>query len=428
MAGDNRGVGVGVDGGEPPVVYGPSWQSRQDGGPMRPSMPAPPMPVRQEQFAVLYTPHLTQKRKRWHDGRLVLRGTRLSLHEARPPAGSVPGGAELGGCDLTRGQAEALAGGGGSRMGALAVDAYLVQVDGPWLGGTGGGKEEEGLGLGGTGPSERPGPSEGMRRLLGTKFRKPARVSISRGQGQGQGQGRAQPVRTAYYGCPSYDGGPPEGHRHGMGVGGTRTGPLPQQQQWPQRRQQQQLQQRASSAPEPPPAARQGEERALQWHTGGEATAPAAKAPGAPRQPWYGRREEGKEEATKPHPHPHPHPHPNPHPHPDADAGRQEALGPLPALSREGVMRGVMGGGLVAPSGFDARNFYGEESAGGGGGSDDDGRLAPPPRTRSPPRRRAWVLRSTATALALAGMAEGLAAAPCPGLTSCAFSIWTARG
>ena len=84
--------------------------------------------VKAQEFVCLYTKHKTQKRRIWHDGRLVLLSTRAVLHEANPAPGS--SNSALDECEVSSQHRQALLSQCETR---LETDKYLIQVEGPWV-------------------------------------------------------------------------------------------------------------------------------------------------------------------------------------------------------------------------------------------------------------------------------------------------------
>lgn len=112
------------------------------------------------QFACLYTKHKTQKRKVWQDGRLVMRGSLATLHDAHPAPGA--GDPVLDQRDIgpTLTRQEQLT------EHLIELEKFLVQIEGPWQPSSTT-----------TAPAAVPPapPSAGMQKVLGKKFQKPAR-------------------------------------------------------------------------------------------------------------------------------------------------------------------------------------------------------------------------------------------------------------
>jgi hypothetical protein len=82
-----------------------------------------------QQFACLYTKHKTQKRKVWHDGRLVLTaGNRAVLHDANPKLGSSD--PSLDQCEISPSQRQGLLQSCNGQM--IEMEKFLVEVDAPW--------------------------------------------------------------------------------------------------------------------------------------------------------------------------------------------------------------------------------------------------------------------------------------------------------
>ncbi len=133
---------------------------------------------RKQQMACLYTKQKTQKRKKWHDGRLVLHSMGASLYDAHPPPGS--GDPKLDECCLSRAQCDALQRQAETR---LETDKYLVQVEGPWIVSTA--------------PISMAKPnslvSQGMKKVITKKFRKPGTfVPLQMQEQQNQGMRKRQ--------------------------------------------------------------------------------------------------------------------------------------------------------------------------------------------------------------------------------------------
>lgn len=72
-------------------------------------------------YACLYTKHKTQKRKVWHDGRLVVQSGVAVLYEAQPVVG---GGTSLDACPVSSNALQ--------NDQLLQGEHYLITVEGPW--------------------------------------------------------------------------------------------------------------------------------------------------------------------------------------------------------------------------------------------------------------------------------------------------------
>jgi hypothetical protein len=117
-------------------------------------------PQQAGQYSCLYTKQKTQKRKQWHDGRLVLSSNRAVLHNANP----APGGAAdapLAECEITNRQTQALV---SFQENRLETEKFLIQIEGPWI---------VPLASLSTGTTEGGGHSAFTQKLLRTKFQKP---------------------------------------------------------------------------------------------------------------------------------------------------------------------------------------------------------------------------------------------------------------
>jgi hypothetical protein len=84
--------------------------------------------AKKHQFRCLYTKHKTQKRKQWHDGRLVLSGLHANVYNASPAPGS--GDLIRDACELTASQVHKLIQG---KVAQLETDMFLIQVEGIWV-------------------------------------------------------------------------------------------------------------------------------------------------------------------------------------------------------------------------------------------------------------------------------------------------------
>jgi hypothetical protein len=108
---------------------------------------------RQQQYNCLFTKHLTQKRKKWLDGRLVVKGTRVTLYDANPA---------LGASDFSLDECEL---GPKQRCGQLSsetkiqTEKHIIEVTGPWKCG------------GQQGIKRAPLISNGMKKVMQNKFR-----------------------------------------------------------------------------------------------------------------------------------------------------------------------------------------------------------------------------------------------------------------
>lgn len=123
------------------------------------------------QFACLYTKQKTQKHRIWHDGRLVVTGTRASLYDANPVPGS--SGGPLDECDLSSDHKRRIV---EAHETQLETEKFLVQLEGPWDGAA--------LTLRPTGTENAPGRNDRshtfknkkisrMEKILNSKFQKP---------------------------------------------------------------------------------------------------------------------------------------------------------------------------------------------------------------------------------------------------------------
>lgn len=116
-------------------------------------------------FHALYTKHKTQKRKIWQDGRLVIRShAAVTLHSANPPPGS--GDPVVDTCSLNPVEIQAVCQG---KLTNLETEKFLVQVEGPWRGPSGGSLTSSSGDTGGV----KAEPSVPMKKLMQRKFRKP---------------------------------------------------------------------------------------------------------------------------------------------------------------------------------------------------------------------------------------------------------------
>ena len=109
------------------------------------------------QFACLYTKHKTQKRRVWHDGRLLVRQRSAIVFEANPPPGSAD--PPLDECTLTDNKRQAII---QNKEMRLESDKFLIDVDGPWR-----------KPLSDANKTIAPKVSSSMQKLFNKKFQKP---------------------------------------------------------------------------------------------------------------------------------------------------------------------------------------------------------------------------------------------------------------
>eukprot|EP00588_Corethron_pennatum_P011173 CAMPEP_0194277412 /NCGR_PEP_ID=MMETSP0169-20130528/9751_1 /TAXON_ID=218684 /ORGANISM="Corethron pennatum, Strain L29A3" /LENGTH=680 /DNA_ID=CAMNT_0039021383 /DNA_START=149 /DNA_END=2188 /DNA_ORIENTATION=+ len=156
------------------------------------------------QYACLYTPHVTRKRKIWHDGRLTVSTSgRATLHRAEISLTLSNDEVTVDACELTvEGRATALQCDGES---VLKCSGHLVRVTGPW-----------------ETPQQRAPPflaggrgtqSAGMRRVLSRKFVMPKRVVPPRPTSERELKRRAPPLQPGQL-VDQYYGGDCEGGEH----------------------------------------------------------------------------------------------------------------------------------------------------------------------------------------------------------------------
>jgi hypothetical protein len=114
----------------------------------------------QQQFSCVYTKQLTQKRKKWHDGRLIVRQGRAVLHDANPAVGA--GDPTLDECELSGIQFSAVLQGLETR---LQTGNHIIEIQGPW-------RTSMMTTSNSNAGVTKPLVSIGMKKLLGQKFRK----------------------------------------------------------------------------------------------------------------------------------------------------------------------------------------------------------------------------------------------------------------
>ncbi len=110
-------------------------------------------------FACLYTKHKTQKRKIWHDGRLLLQSCQAVLYDANPAPGAEA--SPLGECELSASQRNAILQKHETR---LEFELFLVEIQGLWN--TESNKSPISSSL-------APARSKGMEKVLTKRFQKP---------------------------------------------------------------------------------------------------------------------------------------------------------------------------------------------------------------------------------------------------------------
>jgi Protein of unknown function (DUF2439) len=114
----------------------------------------------QKQFSCVYTTQLTQKRKRWHDGRLIVRNGRAILHDADPAVGT--GDPVVDAIELVGYQYDSIL---NQQEARLQTEKHIIEIQGPWI-------STNVIPAGVAGSTLKPLPSTGMKKVLGNKFRK----------------------------------------------------------------------------------------------------------------------------------------------------------------------------------------------------------------------------------------------------------------
>lgn len=111
-------------------------------------------------YRCLYTKQKTQKRKIWHDGRVLIKGSRAVLHNAVVLVGSDD--PSIDECEMSRVGVSALLSG---KATDLEMANHLVTIEGPWVPENGSHKEAE---------NASNVMSASMQKVLTRKFQKPA--------------------------------------------------------------------------------------------------------------------------------------------------------------------------------------------------------------------------------------------------------------
>lgn len=114
----------------------------------------------QQQFSCVYTTQLTQKRKRWHDGRLIVRSGRAILHDADPGVGT--GDPILDTIELLGHQHDSIL---KQQEARLQTEKHIIEIQGTWI-------SANMIRAGATGSTLKPLRSNGMNKVLANKFRK----------------------------------------------------------------------------------------------------------------------------------------------------------------------------------------------------------------------------------------------------------------
>ena len=119
-------------------------------------------PTRQ-QFSCVYTKHLTQKRKIWHDGRLLVSQCRAILHAANPVVGA--GDPVLDDIEISTHQFKSIL---NQQETHLQSEKHIIEIQGTWISTT----TQKVTALAASGSLLRPLVSCGMKKVLGKKFQK----------------------------------------------------------------------------------------------------------------------------------------------------------------------------------------------------------------------------------------------------------------
>jgi hypothetical protein len=114
----------------------------------------------QQQFSCVYTTQLTQKRKRWHDGRLIVHIGRAILHDADPAVGT--GDPVLDAIELVGHQYDSIL---KQKEVRLQTEKHIIEIQGMWM-------STNVIPAGATRSTLKPVRSTGMNNVLATKFRK----------------------------------------------------------------------------------------------------------------------------------------------------------------------------------------------------------------------------------------------------------------
>lgn len=112
-----------------------------------------------QQFACLYTKHKTQKHKKWNDGRMIVNRFGCRLYDADPQPGA--GDPMIDTCALSGNEAQSILSG---QRTDVETEKFLITIDGPW-------KTPPTIA-----PPSKVTASQGMSKLLQSKYRKPKRM------------------------------------------------------------------------------------------------------------------------------------------------------------------------------------------------------------------------------------------------------------